>query len=123
MSDTPTTIDTYLDAYGEPNPSRRRELIIKSWASGGTLADPPMQATGHAALDEMFAAVQGQFPGHRFRRTSAIDEHHNVARYSWDLVSPDGTVTVAGLDIAHLGSNGELTGVTGFFGPLPPLEA
>ena len=39
----------------------------------------------------MASAVQAQFPGHTFRRTSAVDGHHGFARYEWEMLAPDGT--------------------------------
>lgn len=123
MSDITTTIDTYLTAYGEDDPGRRAELTAQAWHPDGTLADPPMDATGHEELDAMFVVVQAQFPGHTFRRTSAVDAHHGVARYSWDLVAPDGTVALSGLDVAVPDDDGRLRRVVGFFGDLPPLDA
>ncbi len=113
------TIDTHLAAYGEPDAARRRDLITACWAADGTLADPPMDATGHEAIDAMFDAVQSQFAGHRFRRSSGVDEHHGVARYSWEMVAPDESVTLSGMDVARIDADGMLTGVVGFFGPLP----
>ena len=91
MADTTTLIDSYLAAYGETDADRRSRLINESFAADGSLADPPFVATGHDQLHGTFGAVQGQFPGHTFRRTSGIDEHHGTARYRWDLVAPDGT--------------------------------
>lgn len=123
MSDNTSTIDTYLEAYGEPDAARRRELIEQAWAEDGTLADPPMDAAGHDGIDAMFAAVQGMFPGHRFRRTTGIDEHHASARYGWELVAPDGSVAVSGIDIASFDRAGRLARVTGFFGDPPALDA
>ncbi len=123
MSDLETTIDTYLEAYGEADPARRAELIARAWSEQGHLADPPMDATGHAEIDAMFAAVQSQFPGHTFRRTSAVDAHHGVARYRWELVAPDGAVTLTGMDVAVPDDDGRLQRVAGFFGDLPPVAA
>ena len=122
MSDTATTIDRYLEAYSENDPARRRELIVETFTSGATLADPPLDAAGHDGLDDMFAAVQSQFPGHTFRRSSGVDEHHGFARYAWDLVADDGSVTVAGTDFARLDPSGKLVSVVGFFGPVPANE-
>jgi hypothetical protein len=121
MSDITTIVDTYLAAYGEPDPAVRRTLIEQCWSPTGTLADPPFEASGHDALDATFAAVQAQFPGQSFRRTSAVDTHHRVARYGWELVGPEGAVSVAGMDVAHVGDDGRLVNVAGFFGPLPAL--
>lgn len=66
----------------------------------------------------MFAAVQAQFPRNAFRRTSIVDQHHDAARYEWELVAPDGTISVTGTDFVRLASDGRLATVVGFFGPV-----
>jgi hypothetical protein len=119
MSDITTTIDTYLEAYSETDPARRRERIEQVWTIDGQLVDPPLDATGRDAISDMAAAVQAQFPGHSFRRSTAVDAHHGFARYGWELVSPDGTVAVSGVDIAEVDQTG-LHRVVGFFGDLTP---
>jgi hypothetical protein len=118
-----TMIDLYLDAYGEPDPVRRRALIERCFDADAVLADPPMDAVGHDALDGMFAAVQGQFPGHRFERTSGVDAHHDAARYEWRLSAPDGTAVLAGTDVVRFTPTDTIASVVGFFGPTPPLDA
>jgi hypothetical protein len=121
-TDTPTAvIDTYLAAYAEPDPTRRRELIVAAFVPDGRLVDPPLEGAGHAGIDEMAVAVQGQFAGHRFGRTTGVDHHHGFARYGWELVAPDGTVVVAGMDVVELAPDGRIRLVTGFFGDLPPI--
>lgn len=116
-----TTIDTWLDAYGEPDDTRRADLIGQVWASTGTLADPPFEGTGVAEIHALAGAAQQQFPGHRFRRTSGIDSHHQYARYTWDLLDPDGGIAVAGLDVARVDEHGKLVQIAGFFGDPPAL--
>ena len=118
MTDTTqhtSVIDTYLAAYGEPAEDTRRDLIAAAFTADAVLADPPFVATGHAELHATFGAVQAQFPGHRFTRTSAVDEHHDVARYRWSLDGPDGTPAVAGLDVVVF-RDGRIERVSGFFG-------
>lgn len=121
MSDTTTTsiIDRYLDAYGQPDTTSRRELIADAFSADAALADPPFETSGHEGLDATFAAVQAQFPGNSFRRTSGIDEHHGWARYDWELVAPDGTVSVAGTDTVRFAPDGRIAAVVGFFGAVP----
>lgn len=114
------TIDAYLEAYGTPDPARRAELIAQVWATDGHLIDPPLDGRGHDGIDAMFAAVQGQFGGHTFRRTTAVDSHHGVARYGWELVAADGSVTLGGMDVAVVDADGKLSKVVGFFGDLSP---
>ena len=117
------TVDANLAAYGEPDAARRAALIGEAWAPDGRLIDPPLDAQGHDGIDAMFVAVQGMFAGHSFRRTTAVDAHHDRARYGWELVAPDGTVALAGVDYAEVAGDGKLRTVTGFFGEAPTATA
>jgi SnoaL-like domain len=111
-------IDTYLRAYGEPDAAEREALIRKVFAQSSVVADPPFVAFGHEEVSGVFGAVQAQFPGHRFARTSEIDEHHGYARYSWELKATDGSASVAGVDFVRFDDEGIIASVTGFFGDL-----
>ena len=82
-----------------------------------------LEADGHAGLNQMVESVHAQFPGHQFRRLSGVDLHHDRVRFAWDLVAPDGAVTVAGVDIGELAADGRLRSITGFFGEPPAAEA
>jgi hypothetical protein len=123
MSDVKTTVDTYLAMWNEADPARRAKHIERAWADDGRYVDPMLEAAGHAALSEMVTGVQTRFPGHRFRRASGIDIHHDQLRFAWDLVAPDGAVVVAGIDIGALAADGRLKRITGFFGALPAEAA
>ena len=118
-TDLTTTIDTNLAAYGNPDETARRAQLEAVWSPEGTLIDPPIDGTGIDGIGALMAAVQSQFPGHTFRRTSGIDAHHGVARYSWAMVAADGAVSLEGLDVAEVGADGRLTRIVGFMGPLP----
>ena len=122
MSDLVTTVDTYLAMWNEEDAAARAALIERAWAADGRYVDPMLEAEGHAALGDMVAGVHAQFPGHRFRRTTGLDAHHDQVRFGWELAAPDGTVTVAGLDVGELGPDGRLVRITGFFGPVPELD-
>ncbi len=123
MTDATTTVDTYLAAWNETDAAKRARLIERAWAGDGRYADPMLEAAGHAALAEMVAGVQAKFPGHRFRRRSGVDAHHDHLRFAWDLVAPDGGVVVAGIDVGALATDGRLARITGFFGEVPALAA
>ncbi len=111
-------IDAHLAAYCEPDAGRRATLVASAWQPDGSLLDPPFDGTGHADIAAMTDVVLGHYPGHRFVRTTAVDTHHGVARYGWRLVGPDGSIAVAGLDVAEVAADGRLARVVGFFGPL-----
>ncbi|MGH2588606.1 MAG: nuclear transport factor 2 family protein [Dehalococcoidia bacterium] len=113
------TVDTYFAMWNEPDATKRAALIERAWTSDSRYVDPMLEAQGHAALSEMVAGVHARFPGHRFRRQSGIDTHHDQIRFAWDLVAPDGTITVAGVDIGEVAADGRLRRITGFFGEVP----
>lgn len=113
------TRHTWLAAWTEPDETTRHELIGQVWADGGKLADRPMSAAGRTELAAITAAMQAQFPEHTFRRATAVDTHHDFLRYGWELVAADGTVALAGMDVAVIGDDGKLRRVVGFFGDPP----
>ena len=123
MNDLTTTIDGYLAGWNETDPVLRAKLIEAVWATDGCLIDPPLAAEDRTDIGEMAAAQQGQFPGHRFRRATGIDTHHNQLRFGWELVGPDGVVALSGLDVRELTDDGQLRRITGFFGDLPLAES
>jgi hypothetical protein len=116
-------IDRYCEVWNEPTASRRAELLAQLWAGGATYTDPSVHA---GSADELLAhieKVRARRPGVRVLRTSAIDTHHGVARFSWHVVQADGTVLVDGIDFADLSADGrQITRIVGFFGPLPPSD-
>ena len=122
MNDITETVDRYLSAWNEPDPARRAELIDAVWAEDGRLIDPPLTGEGHDGISEMAAALQQHYAGHRFRRVSGVDAHHDHLRFAWELVGPDGEVAIKGLDVGELGEDGRLRRITGFFGELPAHE-
>ena len=123
QTDITAVVDTHLAAYGEPDSARRADLLGRVWAEDGRLVDPPAIGEGRDGIGRLADALQQQFAGHRFRRTSAVDAHNDALRYAWELVGPDGSVALAGLDVGELGPDGMLRRVTGFFGPLAAAGA
>jgi hypothetical protein len=117
-----TAIDTYMDAYSQPDAALRAELVARTFAPDAELIDPPIDGKGHAGITEMMGAVLGHYPDHRFRRTTGVDAHHNVARYGWELVDTSGTVALIGMDVAELDDDGAISRVLGFLGDLPPRD-
>ncbi len=123
MTDLTQLIDTHLTAWTEPDAGRRAALVARVWAEDGRLIDPPFVGEGHAGIAEMGGMLQQQFPGHRFRRASEVDAHHDSLRFAWELVGPDGAVALSGIDVGELGEDGRLRRITGFFGELAAAAA
>ena len=120
--DASATVAAYLEAWNEPDSTKRAPLIDQVWASDGRLIDPPFAVQGHDAILEATSGVHEQYPGHRFRQSSAVDSHHNHFRYAWEFVAPDGSIVLAGIDTGEVGDDGKLQRVTGFWGDLEAAE-
>jgi hypothetical protein len=109
-------VDTYIAAWNELDPERRRALVGATWADGGTYLDPLMAGEGADGIAAMIGAAQTQFPGHRFVLSAGPDAHNDVVRFSWTLNGTDGPVA-AGTDFATVADDGRLRAVTGFLEP------
>ena len=124
MTQAPTrnltaTVEAYFAMWNEADQTARARHIEQAWTESGRYVDPGRDATGVAALSEMVEAARQLFPGATVRRTSGIDAHHDQLRFSWEVVAPDGSVPVAGIDFGVLAPDGKLQQITGFFGELP----
>jgi hypothetical protein len=113
------TIDLYCAAWTDADPARRRALLRQVWAAGASYTDPTVHTVGETALLDHIAGVQARRPGTQVLRTSNIECHHDVARFAWAAVMPDGTKLRDGIDIALFDDAGRLLRIIGFFGPLP----
>jgi len=100
-------------------PSARRVLISEVWAENGRYIDPLAEVAGRDEIDTVITAAQAQFPGMRFRLASAVDAHHEQARFTWEL-GPDGAeAPVVGFDVAQRDGDGRLALVLGFLDKVP----
>jgi SnoaL-like domain len=115
MPDISTVIHTYIAAWNEADPARRREFVRTTFADDATYLDPLMAGEGHEGIDAMIAGAQQQFPGHRFELSMGPDAHNDRVRFAWSLVGVDGGGPVAGgVDFATVADDGRLRAVTGF---------
>jgi len=122
MSHLTDLIDAYIAMWNETNDARRRELIARVWTEGARYLDPVMEGEGRSGIDAMVRGVQERFPGHRFRRTSDVDSHHDRLRFGWELGPESGPAIVKGTDMGIV-SEGRLSAITGFFDQAPGATA
>ena len=112
-------VTRYLNCWNETDPTARRKLIEEAWAADASYIDPLAEAHGRDAIDATIAAVQGQFPGLHFRLAGAVDTHHHIARFTWELGPTGGEAVVVGFDVAELDTDGRITKVYGFLDKVP----
>ena len=112
----------YLAAWNEAEAASRQTLLEQCWADGAVYVDPNVELTGREALMRHISKVQAARPGARLEFMSGIDVHHNVVRFLWRLVRPDGTCGDTSIDFGEIGPDGRLIKMVGFFGAAPPIQ-
>jgi hypothetical protein len=110
-------VDQYLAVWNETDPDARRALIARTWTEDGTYLDPLLEGEGHVGIDATIGGAQPRFPGLRFRRTSDVDAHHDMVRFSWAL-GPEEDPALAGVDFGVI-ADGRFQSITGFFDFMP----
>jgi hypothetical protein len=118
MSEENGLVDRYIALWNETDRERRRALVACTFGEGASYADPLMAGDGRDAIDDMVAAAQQRFPGHRVRRLGEIDRHHDRIRFRWELVAPAGAAIAEGTDFATV-AGARLEAVTGFIDRMP----
>ncbi len=114
MIDVQAVASRYLATWNEAEPERRHALIAAGWAADGRYADPLGEAHGPERIAAMIEVVRARFPGHRFALRGHPDGHGPFVRFSWSLVSAEGTPVAAGTDVARLDVEGRFVEVVGF---------
>lgn len=123
MSNLTDLIDRYIAMWNETDAERRRDLIARTWTESASYLDPAVQGDGRTGIDAMVTAVQERFPGHRFRRTSDVEAHHDRVRFRWELAPTGGPAIVEGTDFGVVAANDRLQMITGFFDRVAPAPA
>lgn len=108
-------VDAYVASWNEADAAKRTALVEQAWAPEARYVDPLLDLTGHQDLATLKPLLDQHYPGHRINRTSDVDAHHNVVRFSWDMTGPDGTMVANGIDVGILAEDGRLQGIAGFF--------
>ncbi|MGH3883511.1 MAG: nuclear transport factor 2 family protein [Pseudonocardiaceae bacterium] len=119
MSDFDELIGRYIAIWNERDPGRRRAAIDDIWAENANYVDPMVVAEGRDAIDATIGAVQTQFPSLSFRLAGAVDAHHNLARFTWELGVDGAEAVVVGFDVAVCSEDGRLRNMYGFLDKVP----
>ncbi|NEK59447.1 nuclear transport factor 2 family protein [Geodermatophilus sabuli] len=115
--------ERYLAVWNETDPSARRRAIDDLYAPDARYVDPLADARGRESIDATVAAVQAQLPGLVFRLAGPVDGHHDVARFTWEVVPAgapaDATAPLVGFDVIAVDGQGRLRAVAGFLDRVP----
>ena len=117
-----SAVADYCAAWSISDRGARDRLLARVWAPDGVYSDPePTLAKGRAALSDVIATFQRQYPGTHFE-CSAPQTHHRAMRVTWILLKPDGSQVTHGVDIYDMARDGRIQRIVGFFGD-PPSAA
>ena len=118
-TDLTAAIDAYLEVWNESDDAGRADRARQVFTDDARLVDPLIDATGPDAIAAAIGELRTQMPGLSLVRTSGLDTHHDLTRFTWAAQGTDGTVAVAGLDLLLLAPDGRISYSVAFFGDLP----
>ncbi|AVH60511.1 MULTISPECIES: nuclear transport factor 2 family protein [Streptomyces] len=111
-----TAVARYFEAWNAAGPDGPAKAVAAVWAADGSYTDPLADVRGH----EQITGAHEQFPGFTFRLLGAVDGHHDIARFGWELANEaDGSAPVAGFDVITLDGEDRIRSVYGFLDRLP----
>jgi hypothetical protein len=114
---------TYLAAWNERDPQRRRELVAKTWTENGSYIDAHRRGDGIDGIDAMIATAQAQFPGYTLRLVSGIEAQNGYVRFSWaGGGTPEAPLYLGGTDFAVINGDGRFQTVAGFTDAAPAAQ-
>lgn len=109
---------SYIAAWNETDPARRRALVEKTFSGSVSYVDPLMAGDGHDGIDALIAGVQQRFPGFSFSLLSGANGYGGHVRFSWEL-GPDGVqAPIQGSDVAVI-EDGRFARIIGFLDRVP----
>lgn len=120
-ADLDALIDAYCEAWSASLPVERERILRTVLADDALYCDPRCAPMGIDALLAHIAQVHATRPGATIVRTSAVDAHHEVARFAWQVRLAEGRALAESLDVVTLtDDHARIRRIVGFFGPLAP---
>jgi hypothetical protein len=120
MNDLTDVVKRYLSTWNETDAAVRRAAIAEIWAEDGVYTDPLATVTGREGFNAVIEGAQRQFPGFTFRLLGDVDDHHDIARFQWELVpAGGGEAPVIGFDTAVVDERGRIREIYGFLDKVP----
>ena len=120
--------DRYVAVWNEPDAGRRRTAVRALWTEHAShvlqapqdirraaedlgFASAVLEARGHAELERRVTRAHEEFvaPGtFAFRSRGNADRLHDVVKFTWEMVSPNGDLAGVGLEVLLLDPDGRI---------------
>jgi len=109
------TIDTWFDAWAEPDAAKREEQLTRIAVSGVRFRDRYSLLDGIADLVPHIGAALRFMPGMRVRRKGDVRHCQGTLLVNWAAAGPDGEERMTGTNVFALQPDGRITSVVGFW--------
>ncbi|SBW24199.1 isomerase [Candidatus Protofrankia californiensis] len=120
MTPQEDAVQRYFAAWNATTPEELKKAVAAAFTEDGTYTDPLADVKGHDGIVATISGAHEQFPGFEFKLSGTPDAHHNIARFTWELVSrTDGSAPAAGFDVITLAEDGRISSVSGFLDRVP----
>ncbi len=113
------TVQKYIAAWSEQGEAMRRRLLKQAWTDDGELIMPETSIKGREALVKHIGRFQRETEGARLVVISAVEVHHGLVRYCWELTNASGAMALDGVDFGELANDGRLRRIVTFYGLRP----
>jgi uncharacterized protein YndB with AHSA1/START domain len=114
-SDCASLIDTWFDAWAEPDATTREEALRRVADRELRFQDRFGNTHGLDDLMPHVAAAQFHMPGFRMRRAGDVRHCQGTALADWIAIGSDGQERARGTNVFLLGATGKIQSVTGFW--------
>jgi hypothetical protein len=108
-----------LEAFGEPDPVRRRAIFDEIWNEDGVFYDPKSGThQGREEIDRIAGVIKVDHPEFRYQPIAEPEVVGNSARVKWVSGRPGDPAAYAGTDFV-IAKDGRLAAVYYFIDELP----
>jgi uncharacterized protein YndB with AHSA1/START domain len=111
------TIDSWFDAWAEPDAVAREKTLARIAATDVIFHDRYSNISGLAELLPHIAAAQHFMPGLRMKRSGDVRHCQGTVLADFVVVGPDGNERASGTNVFVLGPAGRIGMATGFMNP------
>ena len=120
ISSVEEMIKQYVAAWNGKGLDEYKSAFAECWAPDATYTDPNFALVkGVDGIAELAQTSLEKSPVRKFHVLTKPDYHHNVGRYTWNVVLPK--ETKEGFDYFEFNDENQITRLVSFFGPLNKL--
>ena len=109
------TVAVYGAAWNQTDAASVHKFLDKAWADKGQYADPTIAVRGRDELTAYILKFRAKVGAAQLALRWPVAVHHGWFSFAWEVVAPDGSVTLKGVDIGQLAGDGRIKRIVGFF--------